>query len=238
MDDARRRERIERLFDYRFKNAGLLRQALIHASQRRENGECNERLEFLGDAVLGLVVTGMLYRSFPEADEGELTRLKGTLVSRRTLAILGRELKLGPLIVTGPGFSEPYPDSLLANVFEALMGAWYLDSGLLQPRKWLRALIAPRIEIILANRHERNHKSILQQFCQKIWKSDPFYQCTHERGPAHERLFTMAVHLGDELLFIGEGSSRKQAEQKAAASALRALRNRRVWREILGEISG
>lgn len=238
MDDDRRLERVERLFDYRFKRPHLVRRALTHASKRRVAGECNERLEFLGDAVVGLVVTEMLFRDFPDEAEGELTRIKGTLVSRRTLAILARDLKVTPLIDVGHGVPESYPDSLMANVFEALLGAWYLDSGLTRPKTWLAEVLGPRVEMILANRHERNHKSILQQFSQKIWREDPDYQKTGEKGPAHDRTFTVTVKLPEDLAYAGEGSSRKQAEQRAAAAALRALKNRKAWRELLADISG
>ncbi len=231
-------EKVERLFDYSFKRPALVQRALTHASTRKEAGECNERLEFLGDAVLGFVVTEMVFKLLPDEDEGELTRIKGTLVSRRTLAILARDMKLGNLVKVGHGLPDSFPDSLLANVFEALLGAWYLDSGMGRVKAWLIERLEPRVEMILANRHERNHKSILQQFCQKVWRCDPRYSRESEEGPAHERVFQVRVLLEEDMDFLGEGTSRKQAEQRAAAAAIRSLRNRRQWREMLAEISG
>jgi ribonuclease-3 len=238
MDDLKKVARLEKILGYDFKKKSLALMALTHASYRKISGICNERLEFLGDAVLGLVITDMLYRRYREMEEGELTRFKGHLVSRRTLAIMSREMKFRSLALVGSGLPEKYPDSFYANLFEAIVGAWYLDGGLGRVKKWLVSVFESRVALMIDNRHEKNHKSILQQFCQKLWKHPPVYHCLEQRGPDHSKEFDMRVTLTEELFFEASGKSRKQAEQKAAGRALRYLKRRVAWKRTLEEILG
>lgn len=235
--DERLRLKLEGLLGHSFKDPLLLKIAITHASLRKVEGACNERLEFLGDAVLGLAITQLIYRKYPSADEGELTRLKSSLVSRRTLAIVVRELKLQSALQLGPGVPDAVSDALLANLFESLVGAFYLDAGLRKTRSWLEGLFRGRVTIVELNRHERDHKSILQQLAQKAFRSDPGYKLLGESGPDHEREFLVEVEVGGSGA-EGRGRSKKAAERQAAAALLRAFRKRKALREILSGIQG
>lgn len=235
--DERQRKRLEEILGHRFRKPSLLHTATTHASLRRTEGVCNERLEFLGDAVLGLVVTEMIYRKYPEADEGELTRLKSTLVSRRTLAILVRDLNLQGTLRLGPGIPDALSDALLANLFESLVGALFLEAGLRKTRTWLQGLLKGRVTIVEHNRHERDHKSILQQLAQKAFRTDPSYRLLGETGPDHEREFRVGVEVGGSGA-EGRGRSKKAAERQAAAALLRVFKGKKALREILSGIQG
>ncbi|MGE4159591.1 MAG: ribonuclease III [Planctomycetota bacterium] len=235
--DERLRLKLEGVLGHTFRNPRLLQTAVTHASLRKVEKTCNERLEFLGDAALGLVVTQLIYRKYPSADEGELTRLKSNLVSRRTLAIMIRELKLQNALQLGPGVPDALSDALLANLFESLVGALYLDAGMRKTRSWLEGLFRGRVTIVELNRHERDHKSILQQLAQKAFRSDPGYTLLGETGPDHEREFRVDVEVGGSRA-EGLGRSKKAAERQAAAALLRVFRKRKALREILSGIQG
>jgi len=242
MDEAKRFEKVEKLLAYQFKNQELLRQALMHASRRKKNKEgqtvSNERLEFLGDAILGFVITDLIYKKYPMVDEGELTRIRSNLVSRRTLAILIREFNLQNTLVVGNGISTKFPDSVLANLFEAIVGAWYLDGGVRRVQLWLKTIYEPRLLMVEKNRHEKNHKSILQQLSQKMWGEPPCYIDRRSSGPEHAKTFCVMVKIMDGSEFEGEGKNKKLAEQKAAAVALRTLKRKVAYKDILKSITG
>ncbi len=211
-------------------NAALYEQALTHRSLfRGEPGSylhTNERLEFLGDAVLGFVVAAYLYERFPDRDEGFLTRLRAKLVNQDALAKAARSLQLGAHVrlsedvQQGGGRDNP---SILADAFEALVGALYLDLGLEVARTFVeRVLLAPHDLEALARRSD-NYKSLLLEFAQARGWPQPRYQVVAEEGPSHARTFTVEAWIGDRRLGCGVARSKKLAEQQAAREALARL---------------
>ena len=204
-----------------FRDEALLEEALTHASTGRTPD--NERLEFLGDAVLDLVVAEELYRRDPSRAEGELTERKAAVVSRRALAEAARDLGLGELAHFGPGITDrlALPRSVLANLYEAVLGAVYLDDGLEAARRFA----LQTLERILANAErsvssDRNPKQTLQQLCQQADGEPPSYVLLDERGESHARAFRVAVRHGDETFPSAWGRTRKEAERWAAHEAL------------------
>ncbi|MDW8326164.1 MAG: ribonuclease III [Anaerolineales bacterium] len=212
-----------------FKNPAALNRALIHRSYLNENDDAyedNERLEFLGDAVLDLVAAEMLYRCLPEMQEGRLTRLRASLVSTERLAMLAQALGLGPLIRMGKGEEASggrTRPSMLSDTFEAVIGAYYLDSGLQAVREFVEPLFAPLLEQVIRDDADVDNKSLLQEWAQAERRQMPRYQVVAESGPDHERTFIVQVSLGDEVVGQGEGRSKRAAEQAAAADARRRL---------------
>lgn len=212
-----------------FQNPAALTRALIHRSYLNENDdveEDNERLEFLGDAVLDLVAAEMLYRRLPEMQEGRLTRLRAALVSTERLAALAQALGLGPLIHMGKGEEASggrTRPSMLSDVFEAVIGAYYLDSGLEAVRAFVEPLFTPLLEQVIRDDAEVDSKSLLQEWSQAERRQIPSYRVIAESGPDHERSFIVQVSLGDEVVGRGEGRSKRAAEQAAAADARRRL---------------
>jgi len=207
----------------RFNDPGLLRKALVHESFVNEypHESSNERLEFLGDAVLGLVAGEMLYERFPFLREGELTRMKSALVNMLSLAGHARNLGLGQALVLGRGEEVSggrERSSLLADALEALVGAIYLDSGYPAARGFVNVLFTGLLEGL--PQLNRDFKSLLQQETQKHFKALPTYKVVREEGPSHARVFTVEVHFGDEVLGTGSGPSKKEAQQVAAQEAL------------------
>jgi len=212
-----------------FKNPAALTRALTHRSYLNENDdvlEDNERLEFLGDAVLDLVAAELLYQRLPEMQEGRLTRLRASLVSAERLAALARELGLGALIRMGKGEEASggrTRPSMLSDAFEAVIGAYYLDSGLQAVREFMEPLFAPLVEQVIRDDTDVDNKSLLQEWSQAKRRQTPQYRVIAESGPDHERTFVVQVSLGDEVLGQGEGRSKRAAEQAAAAEARRRL---------------
>ncbi len=219
--------RLERRLGHRFENFELLGTALTHRSYANEQElEDNyERLEFLGDAVLALVAAEWLYRREPDAAEGELSKLKGFLVSEPVLAAWGEEIGLGDLIRLGVGEERSggrAKPSLLADVLEAVIGAMYLDGGLPPVRAFVEGLLVQGH----GDRPEwryRDAKSALQERLQAAGRSLPRYVLAASEGPDHEKLFKIECWVEGETLGVGEGRSKKHAEQAAAESALRGL---------------
>lgn len=207
-----------------------IRQAFIHASYANENpGRVSgnyERLEFLGDAVLGLIASRLLYAQFPDADEGALTAYRATLVNRATLAYLAaelgldRHLRLGRGEVEAGGARRP---SLLAGVFEALVGALYLSEGLEVTEAAIVPLLTARLAPLLDVEAPKSAKSRLQEWSQRHRRTRPSYELVESRGPAHAQSFTVAVVIGSERIATGSGSSRQRAEEEAAGHALDLL---------------
>jgi ribonuclease-3 len=207
----------------RFKDPQNLRAAFVHESYAHESTAeiSNERLEFLGDAVLGLVTSELLYERFPDLREGELTRMKAALVSRVSLAEHARALGLGQALLLGRGGEVSggrERTSLLANVFEAVVGALYLDSGYEAAHAFLRRRFAPLLSALPTS--NRDYKSLLQQATQRYYKSLPSYRVVSESGPAHARNFEVEVAFDDRTLGHGSGTSKKEAQQNAARQAL------------------
>lgn len=216
---------LEKVLHYEFLNLDLLSRALTHSSCRNHLTYSNERLEFLGDAVLGFVVTDHLYRAIPDEAEGELTRIKSIVVSRASLAKLGRSLGVGKYLILGKGLTrkKSLPRSLLANAFEAILGAIYLDGGLEEARAFtLRMLEAP-IQEAIAERHGTNCKSLLQQYAQRRMGQTPSYRVAAEEGPDHGKRFTVVSIIGEKEYGRGSGATKKEAEQNSAAATLTLL---------------
>jgi len=216
----------ERALEYEFHEIDLLARALTHPSRKGPDIPCNQRLEFLGDAVLGAIVAEHLYRRFPGFTEGQLTKVKSVVVSSRTLGKLSRRLGIDRFVVVGKGVSaEPgLPSSILADVFESLLGAIFLDGGLGAARRFVLAHVAGEIDRVLQNRHPRNYKSLLQHLAQRRFTEVPVYCVLEERGPDHAKDFRVAATIDGRTLGEAWGKSKKVAEQIAAKEAFERLR--------------
>jgi ribonuclease-3 len=225
---ARRQElaNLAQQLDQPFQNLGLLDQALRHSSYAHDNpgsGPSNERLEFLGDAVLALTVSALLLARFPESSEGEMSRGRAALVNARQLAALARRLGLGAYLLLGrgeEGQAGREKPSLLANALEALFGAVYLDSGLEAAADLTARWFSPLISTALPG---QDFKTSLQEFTHARYKAPPSYHLLTESGPGHARHFQVEVRLQDQPLAQGEGRTKKEAEQQAARRALEIL---------------
>lgn len=210
-----------------FRDPNLLTQALTHRSYHNENitqsvGH-NERLEFLGDAVLDLALSDLLMTEFPHLSEGDLSKFRASLVNESELAKIALELKfdhhlrLGRGEINTGGAQKP---RLLASVFEAYVGALYIDSGFQVTLDWLREVFVPRFVALNHEDRDRDFKTRLQERAQELHHQTPTYELLKEQGPDHNKVFVVKVRLGTETLAEGEGRSKKQAEQEAARVAL------------------
>src|SRR5438445_2988099 len=188
----------QKAIGYQFRKQELLRAALTHASGADTRLASNERLEFLGDAVLGLVTCEQLYVRFPEYEEGEMTKIKSVVVSRRTCARISRLLNLGDYLFLGKGMHihTAVPASLLADVYESLVAAIYLDGGLDAAKQSILLHIAPEIESVAEGAHGGNFKSLLQQVAQREFGATPQYHLLDEEGPAHSKCFKVPAVIG------------------------------------------
>jgi len=218
---------IEELLQHKFNDRNLALQAITHPSALEDPvfTESYERLEFLGDAYLGAIISEMLYRDFPDLDEGGMTRMKIALVSGETLSAKADEIGLADLIVFGSaerGTGKRGLHSALENVFEALIAALVLDGGFESARRWLSVTLSDAILPELANRPE-NPKSLLQELLQ-VQQITPRYELVAAVGPAHDRLFTARVVAEGKALAEGQGHSIKEAEVAAALLALEQLK--------------
>ncbi|HAS2713015.1 TPA: ribonuclease III [Vibrio cholerae] len=211
---------------YTFKETELLNLALTH---RSANGKHNERLEFLGDSILSFVIADELYRRFPKVNEGDMSRMRATLVRGNTLAELGREFDLGDYLKLGPGELKSggfRRDSILADAVEAIIGAIYLDSVLETARSIVLEWYHGRLEEIKPGASQKDPKTRLQEFLQGRRKPLPVYTVTNIKGEAHNQEFTVACEVaGMDTPVIGKGTSRRKAEQAAAETALEQLTN-------------
>lgn len=213
----------QKVIGYRFKQPDLLRASLTHTSGAQTRLASNERLEFLGDAVLGLVVVEQLYLRFPEYQEGDLTKIKSAVVSRRTCARISKELNLGDYLFLGKGMNNQtsaMPSNMLADVFESLVGALYLDGGIDEAKTFVLKYLIPEIEIVAEGAHAGNFKSVLQQLAQKEFSETPLYQLLDEKGPDHSKCFKVAALIGRYHYAAAWGRTKKEAEQKAAMNAI------------------
>lgn len=226
MDD-RVREAVERIVDHHFADPTLIQRALTHASLADRRSESNERMEFLGDSVLGFVVCEHLYRRYPNSDEGDLTKIKSYLVSRLMCASYAHEAGLVGLLAVGKGFGgQPtLPQSVAAAVFESIIAALYLDGGLELAGRFLLRFVDPHVESTERMGHQMNFKSVLQQVAQTRQLEAAVYAVVDERGPDHAKSFEVAVSIGTQRFPACWGGSKKIAEQAAALAALRALGN-------------
>jgi ribonuclease-3 len=210
----------------RFADPALLRRALTHPSWSLEQGgEDYERLEFLGDSVLGFIVAEHLHGAFPHLAEGDLTVMKIALVSGRTLSAVGAALGLAEEVRLGRGAArDGVRDSVLEAVFEAVVGAVYLDAGLDTARDFVLGALGDRIDPEVLMACAADPKSELQEHTQRLGLGLPTYHITGHEGPAHDRRFAAQVMVADRVLGAGEGHSKQSAQQAAARSALDALR--------------
>ena len=229
MPGAEGAKALDRVLGVRFKDRSLLDLALTHRSYAFENDQTthNERLEFLGDAVLGIVVTDMAYREFPELPEGELAKLRAAIVNETALAEVARDLGIGDYLLLGKGETQSdgrKKKSILADALEALIGAIYLDRGLDAARDLIEREFRPRMQRYRDGDY-RDYKTILQELASAEVHALPVYQHT-ERGPDHEKEFSATVSLGGVVSGSGRGHSKKEAEQQAAREAYERLTTR------------
>ena len=215
----------ERRIGYAFRDRDMLQAALTHASGANHRLASNERLEFLGDAILGLVVCDLLYRQFPNLLEGDLTKIKSVVVSRMTCAKICGELKLDEFLVVGKGMlnSSAVPRSVLADMFESLVAAIYLDGGHDAAREFIQRVVQPEIDRAATGESDDNYKSILQQIAQRDFGATPTYQLLDERGPDHDKSFKVTAHVAGRVYPPAWGRNKKEAEQRAACNALAEL---------------
>jgi ribonuclease-3 len=216
---------MEQLLGRPFRDRALLKTALTHPSMRDFAKVSYERLEFLGDAVLGLVIAEHVYHRFPESDEGELTRIKSSVVSRAALAHLGKRLRIAEHLVMGKGMHNqgPVPRSVTANATEAMIGALYVDSGFDPAKEFVLRHLGDLIRRSSTKRPASNHKSLLQLHTQRLALGTPTYEVLAVSGPDHERTFEMRALLNARVFPSAIGANKKKAEQRAAKLALRIL---------------
>lgn len=224
-EQAAKLERCQRRIGYQFKDQSLLLEALTHASGAAHRLASNERLEFLGDSILGLVVCEWLYEEYPEYSEGDLTKIKSAVVSRRSCGQIARAMGLEECLIVGKGVvrNRNFPRSLVSDVFESIVAAIYLDSDFTKVRELLRNWLADELQETVTDRGSGNYKSILQQYAQKELSDTPSYRLISEAGPDHSKTFRVAARVGDRQFPAAWGRNKKEAEQHAAANALAEL---------------
>jgi len=245
------RKRKEKLSEFqkrigiRFKTLELLNTALSHKSYVNETDkdlEDNEKLEFLGDAFLGLIISDCLYNQNLYFKEGSLARIKSYVVSETTLHRIGQEINIKDYLLIGKGEEKTggrYRRALISDSVEALIGAYYLDNGYKQARKLVEKLFYKEIIKVENNRHEKDYKSILQELSQKRFKMVPEYHVINTEGPDHKRRFFVNVTVKKEIYGPGIGESKKQAEQHAARIAMHGLKKwKRLRDHTIEEIKG
>lgn len=222
--------RCEDVLEYQFKNRSLLANCLTHASIAIHRLDSNERLEFLGDAILGAVVCEMLYRQFPEDPEGEMTRIKSAVVSRNTCAKVSRELGFQDFLLLGRGLSihETVPMSVMAAVLESIIAGVYLDGGWEPASKLIGRIMGPEIDMAAQAHNGRNFKSLLQQLTQKQIGATPVYKLLDEKGPDHSKCFKVAALVDSKKFPSAWGQTKKEAEQRAAHNALHEMEGKEI----------
>ena len=224
-DELCRFQKCEEMIGYVFRDKQLLSAALTHASGAQHRLASNERLEFLGDAILGAVVCELLFRQFPHMLEGQLTKIKSVVVSRQTCAKISKSLGLASVLIVGKGMSvgRSVPRSLLADVFESLVAAVHLDGGSAAAHELIARLLQSEIELAASGASDDNYKSLLQQFAQREFGSTPVYQLLDEKGPDHAKCFKVTALVGGHSYQPAWGRNKKEAEQRAACNAISEL---------------
>jgi len=225
IEDGKKLEKCQEILGYRFRDESILVQALTHASSNSNGAADNERLEFLGDAIVGMVVCEHLFRNYPQHREGRLTRMKSAIVSRSALGRVARSLGLTRFIIVGPGMAKRrhLPNSLYANVFEALVAAVFLDGGIEEAQRVVLSLLEGEIKAAEGEKRYKNYKSELQHYAQRQWQVTPTYRVVREEGPDHLKFFEVVAVIDDIEYASGWGRSKKEAEQRAAEETLTAL---------------
>jgi ribonuclease-3 len=224
-DTGRTIEELQEVMGYRFCDASLLDKAVTHSSAKPAGGRSYERLEFLGDAVLGLVVAERLFGLSGRFDEGQMTQMKSAVVSRRSAAEAGHRLRLQHYLRADRGLAQAgeYPLSVLAAAYEALVGAIYLDGGFEKARDFVVRTLEPELKAAERRDHAPSFKSLLQEFVQAEGQEPPAYRVICKVGPPHDRLFVVVVSEGGVEKGFGWGKSKKEAEQHAAEEALSSM---------------
>ncbi|MBI2609611.1 ribonuclease III [Candidatus Giovannonibacteria bacterium] len=219
----------EEKINFKFKDARLLKEAFTHRSYLNENPSWdvgqNERLEFLGDAVLELIVTEHLYKIFPDKPEGELTSFRAALVNANMLSEVARELGMNDFILLSRGEAKDVGRArqyILANAFEALIGAIYLDQGYEVSKDFIEKSLLTKMQEVLEKKLFRDAKSLFQERAQEISGVTPTYEVLKEWGPDHNKHFVVGVYIGEKLIGEGEGPSKQEAQQQAAEIGLKA----------------
>lgn len=218
-------EECQETIGYRFRQPELLRASLTHSSGATTRLASNERMEFLGDAVIGLVVVEQLYLRFPDYEEGDLTKIKSVVVSRRTCARMSKDLGLGDFLFLGRGMhiNGLVPTNILADVFESLVAAIYLDAGMEAAKPFILKQLGPEIEEVAEGAQGGNFKSVLQQISQREFNATPQYVLLDEKGPDHSKCFKMVAQVAGKRYQAAWGRNKKEAEQRAACNALSEL---------------
>jgi ribonuclease-3 len=224
----------EKALQYRPRKWKLFLQALIHRSYLQlidERWESNERLEFLGDAILSFVVAEHLYRTYPEMEEGNLTKLRSRLVNRKILAQRSKDLHLSDFLLLSTSAAQSIDsgsESIIADAFESIVGALYLDGGFAAAKRFIYASLLENLEVFNSAMMDDNYKSALLEYVQARSLGIPRYAVTQEEGPEHDRRFTVEVTISTHSWGVGSGRSKKEAEQSAAANALERIQQQKV----------
>lgn len=223
-------EELQKNIEVRFSDPELLKLAFVHRSylnEARGTKQSNERLEFLGDAVLSFISSNYLYSEYPQFPEGTLTNIRSSIVKTKSLATTAKELRLGELMLLSKGEEESGGrdnESLLADCFEALLGAIFLDQGIEVAKKYLQEHLLPKVKQIIADKSYIDYKSFLQEIIQEESRISPTYKVIKSEGPDHARTFLVAAMEGDKELSQGSGKSKQEAEQNAARAALEKMK--------------
>jgi len=220
--------KLEEIIKIKFKNIDYLRQSVVHRSYINEHSSFelghNERLEFLGDAVLEIIVTEYLFKNFPDTPEGELTNWRASLVNSKMLALVANEIKLEKFLYLSKGESKDKDSKarqyIVANAVEAVIGAIYLDQGIRAATKFVKKYMLSKLENILSNQLFLDPKSKFQEKAQEIYKSTPHYKVLSESGPDHDKIFEVGLYLGDKIISKGKGSSKQEAQVDAAGKGI------------------
>ena len=215
-------KQIEQVIGHKFSNSQLLREALTHSSASESRSSSNERLEFFGDSVLGVVICQTLFERFPDYLEGDLTKIKSMLVSRRTCARVAKQLGLQDFLKVGKGMSSSraLTGSLAAGVLESVIAAIYIDGGFEVSKNFILNCFAPIIDQVDAMQSHGNFKSVLQQYSQQHFNVTPIYALLDEKGPDHNKCFETEAVISGRHFESAWGTNKKEAEQKAAFNAL------------------
>jgi ribonuclease-3 len=210
---------------YTFRNPEFLRTALTHSSGADSPQSSNERMEFLGDSILGYVICNYLFDTFPDMLEGDMTKIKSAVVSRATCQLVCKRLGLDKFLILGRGLGRSLhvPDSIFANAVESFIAAIYLDRGLETARRFILNVFREEIEKMLQNHDADNYKSVLQHYSQKYLGNTPEYKMLEVIGPEHRKSFNVEVRIGDQTFPSAWGAAKKEAEQRAAENALAVI---------------
>lgn len=228
LDEATIR-RLERALGYRIRSRELFVQALLHRSFAQTGphpGQSNERLEFLGDSVLNLIVGEYLFRTYPDAPEGDLTKFRSRLVNRKALAAYANALELSSFILMSPSAAQSVGkgyETIVSDTFEALVAALYIDGGFQEARRFVEQQVATALAGGTVATADENYKSRLLEYAQSHGYGVPRYTIVHQDGPDHDRTFTVEVYLRTEKFGTGSGKNKKEAEQAAAGQALAGI---------------